>query len=122
MATESARESEAAAQPQDPELILDTAAPDEFERDQQPPWLSSGLALRASRRATAAQSLGYLSLALGLGALLTPGRVARITGLEQHRRLLPLIGARELASGIGLLSAAKSEPWLWSRVVGDGMD
>jgi len=51
-----------------------------------------------------------------------PTAVARLSGLEQHRRLLPLIGLRELAAGIGLLSTSNPTPWLWARVVGDGMD
>jgi uncharacterized membrane protein len=122
MATGSAHESGSAARPQDPEMIFDTAVPDELERYQRPPWQSSESATRVARQRQAAQRLGYLSLALGLGALLMPSRVARISGLEQHRSLLPLIGLRELTSGVGLLTAKKKAPWLWSRLVGDGMD
>jgi uncharacterized membrane protein len=33
-----------------------------------------------------------------------------------------MVGARELASGIGLMSSRDSTPWLWSRVAGDAMD
>jgi uncharacterized membrane protein len=72
--------------------------------------------------ASAARNLGLLSLALGAGALLVPRTLSRVSGLEQHRRLLPVVGLRELAAGIGLLSARNPTPWLWSRVVGDGMD
>jgi uncharacterized membrane protein len=75
-----------------------------------------------AQRSSAARNLGYLSLALGAGALLMPNRLARLTGLEQHRGLLPLVGLRELASGVGLLTRTNATPWLWSRVVGDGMD
>ncbi|MBS0419426.1 MAG: SRPBCC family protein [Proteobacteria bacterium] len=70
----------------------------------------------------AARNLGLLSLVLGAGALFMPGLLSRIGGLEQRRRLLPLVGMRELAAGVGLLSADNPRPWLWSRVVGDGMD
>jgi uncharacterized membrane protein len=75
-----------------------------------------------AQRPPAARNLGYLSLALGAGALLMPTRLARLTGLEQHRGLLPLVGLRELASGVGLLTQSEPTPWLWSRVAGDGMD
>jgi uncharacterized membrane protein len=77
---------------------------------------------RVPQLSSAARNLGYLSLALGAGALLMPNRLARLTGLEQHRGLLPLVGLRELASGVGLLTQTNPTPWLWSRVVGDGMD
>jgi uncharacterized membrane protein len=76
----------------------------------------------ASQLSFAARNLGYLSLALGAGALFMPNRLARLSGLEQHRRLLPLVGLRELASGVGLLTQNKPTPWLWARVAGDGMD
>jgi len=71
---------------------------------------------------SAARNLGILSLALGAGALLMPRTLSRVSGLGPHRRLLPLVGLRELSAGIGLLSTRNSTPWLWSRVVGDGMD
>ena len=33
-----------------------------------------------------------------------------------------LVGAREIASGFGILAQTKPTPWLWSRVGGDAMD
>jgi uncharacterized membrane protein len=83
-----------------------------------PTQLRSG----SARQSVAARNLGYLSLGLGAGALLMPRWLARVSGLEQHRELLPFVGLRELASGIGLLSQTNKTPWLWSRVIGDGMD
>lgn len=71
---------------------------------------------------TQARNLGILSLVLGAGALFMPEFVGRSSGLQQRRGVLPVVGLRELASGIGLLSTANPTPWLWSRVVGDGMD
>ena len=88
---------------------------DEFDDQQQ-------AASDGSATSPAARNLGILSLALGAGALLMPGPVSRLSGLEPHRRLLPLVGLRELAAGIGLLSSRNPTPWLWSRVAGDGMD
>jgi len=76
----------------------------------------------APRTWPAARNLGILSLALGAGALLMPRLLSRATGLERRRGLLPVVGLRELTSGIGLLAARNPTPWLWSRVAGDGMD
>jgi uncharacterized membrane protein len=73
-------------------------------------------------RSPAARNLGLLSLALGAGAVLMPTWLSRVSGLEPHRRLLPLVGLRELTAGIGLLSSSNPTPWLWSRVAGDAMD
>jgi uncharacterized membrane protein len=33
-----------------------------------------------------------------------------------------MLGMREVASGIGILSQRRKSPWLWSRVAGDAMD
>jgi len=85
---------------------------DDQEQSSSTPQTSSG----------AARNLGILSLVLGTGALFMPALLSRLSGLEQRRRLLPLVGLRELTSGIGLLSTNSPGPWLWSRVIGDGMD
>jgi uncharacterized membrane protein len=68
------------------------------------------------------QALGLLSLGLGLVALLAPRPLGRLIGLGEHAGLLRLAGARELASGAGLLTQQERAPWLWSRVAGDAMD
>jgi uncharacterized membrane protein len=41
---------------------------------------------------------------------------------RETRRLLRALGARELASGIGILTGDRRSAWLWSRVAGDMMD
>jgi len=69
------------------------------------------------------RNLGWLSVALGAGAMLAPRPLATLTGLRAQSALLPFVGLRELASGWGLLTQQEnSTPWLWSRVVGDIMD
>ena len=68
------------------------------------------------------QTLGWLSVGLGLGALLAPHALGRLTGLGERTALLRLVGCRELASGLGLLTQPRQAPWLWSRVAGDAMD
>jgi len=84
------------------------------DQSQSPPSPAAG--------SPAARNLGILSLALGAGALLMPARLSRVSGLQPYRRLLPLVGLRELTAGIGLLSSSNPTPWLWSRVAGDAMD
>jgi uncharacterized membrane protein len=68
------------------------------------------------------QTLGWLSIGLGVATLLAPRPVSRATGLQGRESLLRLVGARELASGVGLLTQQQKRPWLWSRVLGDIMD
>ncbi len=67
-------------------------------------------------------TLGWLSIGLGLAALLAPRAVGKAIGLPEHSGLLRAVGAREIASGAGLLTQRDRTPWLWSRVIGDAMD
>jgi len=78
--------------------------------------------LGRARDIDAARMLGYVSVGLGLAALLAPRSVGRLTGLQEHAGLLRFIGGRELASAAGLLTQRDKAPWLWSRVAGDAMD
>jgi uncharacterized membrane protein len=68
------------------------------------------------------QTLGWFSIGLGLAAVAAPRQLSRIIGLGDHILLLRLIGVRELASGVGILSQRQPTGWLWSRVAGDIMD
>jgi uncharacterized membrane protein len=85
---------------------------------------SSSIApLRADRGLTgAARALGCFAIALGAAQLLVPDRVAKVIGVPRNRWLLRLLGARELASGLGLLSRRGPAGWLWARVAGDALD
>jgi hypothetical protein len=70
-------------------------------------------------------ALGYFSLGLGLAELLAPRMIARLVGASTNGAsvlAIRALGARELASGLGLLRKPKSPAWLWSRVAGDAMD
>ena len=73
-----------------------------------------------------ARALGWFSLGLGFAQLAAPRqRVANLIGLpgdEDDQKVMRLVGAREIASGFGILAQAKPTPWLWSRVGGDAMD
>ncbi|HYE91137.1 MAG TPA: SRPBCC family protein [Terriglobales bacterium] len=69
-----------------------------------------------------AKGLGWFSLGLGLAEAVAPRVVARVAGVPERRTLLRTYGAREIASGIGILSERRPVGWLWSRVVGDVLD
>lgn len=69
-----------------------------------------------------ARGLGWFSVGLGLAELLAPRAVARVFGLERRAGTVRAFGAREIASGVGILASRRRAPWLWSRVVGDVMD
>jgi hypothetical protein len=68
-----------------------------------------------------ARFLGYFSIGLGAAEALAPDTMARLTGVRQES-LLQAYGAREIASGIGILAESRPAGWLWARVVGDVLD
>jgi uncharacterized membrane protein len=74
---------------------------------------------------SAARGLAYFSLGLGTAQMLAPRAVAHLIGVkgESRARLaMRLVGPREIAAGVGLLTQPRPVPWLWSRVAGDVMD
>ena len=69
--------------------------------------------------------LGWFSNGLGLVAAASPGRLARMIGVEDSGAavaLLRVAGVREIASGVGILARPRPTPWLWARVAGDALD
>jgi hypothetical protein len=70
----------------------------------------------------AKRALGLLSLGLGLMAVVAPRRFAAGVGLTNSPEKMAAFGARELAAGAALLSPVKPSPFLWTRVLGDGLD
>lgn len=70
----------------------------------------------------AKRALGLMSIAMGVVAVAYPERVTRSLGLEMDDQAMSAFGAREIASGAGLLSPVKPGPWFWVRVGGDVMD
>ena len=77
---------------------------------------------RAEREESLAHALGWLSIGLGLAEIAAPRALAKLIGLNDNRTLLRMIGVREIASGVGILSRRRPVGWLWSRVGGDIMD
>lgn len=69
-----------------------------------------------------ARNLGWFSLALGATQLLAPRLLTRPLGMQGSEPWLRACGAREIISGVGLLSAGQRTPWVWARVAGDLVD
>ncbi len=68
------------------------------------------------------QTLGWFSVGLGLAQLIAPQRMSRAIGADSGAGVMRAVGARELASGVGILTQRRPTGWLWSRVAGDAMD
>lgn len=80
---------------------------------------------RPARRGSAerlAVGLGWFSLGLGALELLAAEPLARRLGMRGQESLLRAYGLREIATGIGLLTARDRRPWVWARVGGDALD
>lgn len=71
---------------------------------------------------TIAYGLGWFSIGLGLMEIAAPRMLSRKLDMRGNESLLRAYGAREIATGIGLLTAKKRAPWLWGRVAGDVVD
>ncbi|HEY8459805.1 MAG TPA: SRPBCC family protein [Blastocatellia bacterium] len=75
-----------------------------------------------------ARGLGWFSIGLGLAEIAAPRELAKLIGLRgDYSGLFRLLGAREIASGIGILAGRRNGEspnafWMWSRVGGDAMD
>ena len=69
-----------------------------------------------------AVGLGWFSIGLGMAEVLAPRALGRLIGAGSLWSALPLLGLRELASGIGILTNSRPAGFLWSRVAGDAMD
>jgi uncharacterized membrane protein len=77
------------------------------------------------RPETLAKGLGWFSVGLGVAQIVAPRRVARFIGVrptERNATTLRALGARELASGVGILARRRPTPFVWARVGGDMMD
>jgi hypothetical protein len=70
----------------------------------------------------AKRALGLLSVAAGVVAVAAPDRMAKFLGLNFDEQAMSAFGAREIASGAGLLSPVKPGPWFWMRAGGDLLD
>lgn len=69
-----------------------------------------------------AKGLGYVSIALGIAELLAPRALCRATRLRGMEQVVRAYGAREVATGVAILTSHNPEPWIWARVAGDMAD
>src|SRR5436853_311121 len=69
-----------------------------------------------------AKNLGYFSSALGMVELLAPRALCNAIGLRGMEPVIRAYGARELATGVAILTSHDPAPWIWARVAGDVAD
>lgn len=74
---------------------------------------------------TISKGLGLFSLGLGLAELAAPRLLAKAIGIKPDgptRMTMRMFGAREIASGLGILTRPTHPTPVWLRVVGDAID
>src|SRR5690349_19116536 len=71
---------------------------------------------------TLARGLGWFSLALGAAELFGAKSMSRWLGIEDQEHVVRAYGAREIATGIGILAQKDPTLWIWGRVAGDALD
>lgn len=69
-----------------------------------------------------ANGLGWFGIALGAAELFAPRQLGETIGIQDHSDTFQLMGLREIASGVGILSSQQPTGWVWSRVAGDAID
>ena len=69
-----------------------------------------------------ARRLGWLGIGRGVAQVAAPRRLGRFIGVGERPRVMRALGAREIASGVGILSQPEPLGWLRSRVAGDIVD
>lgn len=73
-----------------------------------------------------ARGLGLFSIGLGLAEVAAPRGIAKVVGVRgdsSNRLLIRLLGLREIAHGVAILSQnGRSAATVWSRVFGDAID
>ena len=111
-----------------PDWIRSTTTNTDLEnrKDEQPENSLVELKYRSVENVAAAKfakGLGLFSIALGLAEVLASRQLGELAGLnEKHSSYLPLLGAREIAHGLGILKSTKPTAGVWTRVGGDAID
>lgn len=79
--------------------------------------------LPANRESHAfARGLGWMSIGLGAIELWKNQQLSETLGTGGRGRVFQIYGLREIATGVGLLTAKDPTPWVWARVAGDLLD
>jgi hypothetical protein len=68
------------------------------------------------------RALGIAGLGIGLAELLAPKWLSKQLGVSHRPTLMRAMGAREVASGIGIVARHNPTPAQWTRVMGDVID
>jgi hypothetical protein len=71
---------------------------------------------------TLATGLAWFGIGLGLVEVLATEQLCDYLGMEEQEDLVRLMGFREIATGVGILSQRKPTPWIMGRVAGDILD
>ena len=69
-----------------------------------------------------ARGLGWFSIGLGLVEAVAGRRVGRALGLEDQALVFRAFGAREIATGVAILTMEQPKTAVWARVAGDALD
>jgi uncharacterized membrane protein len=69
-----------------------------------------------------ARAIGWFGIGLGAVELLAPRGFGRSIGVDAPAWLIRLIGLREIAGGVGILTQPEPGPWIEARATGDLMD
>jgi uncharacterized membrane protein len=69
-----------------------------------------------------ARGLGWFGIGLGLAEMMAPRTLARFLGTRNHEILFRMMGLRDIATAVGILTQRRPAKWLWARVGGDIMD
>jgi predicted phage tail protein len=73
--------------------------------------------------AALAKKLGLFSIVLGAAEVFMPAQLGELAGISRgHRKLLPLLGLREIAHGVAILKADNPTAGVRSRLPGDALD
>lgn len=110
-------------------VIAETERPRAFEPEMkegvQPPP-TPGWDLGPERRIDdgkmLATGLAWFSIGLGAVELLATDKLCGYLGMRDQKGLVQLMGLREIASGIGILSQRRPTGWIAGRIAGDVLD
>ncbi|HEY5946110.1 MAG TPA: hypothetical protein VIV40_11495 [Kofleriaceae bacterium] len=68
------------------------------------------------------RALGIAGMGIGLAELVAPSWLSKQLGVEPRAALMRAMGAREVASGLGIVARHNPTPGQWTRVLGDVVD
>lgn len=69
-----------------------------------------------------ARGMGWFSIGLGLVEAVAGRSVGRALGMEDQSLVFRAFGAREIATGVAVLTLERPNAGMWARVAGDALD